>query len=120
MIVLIVEPEPSLGLLWKRHMVRQGAEVHLVENQDDAFAVLRALPVDMIVLDLVLPDGSALAISDYASYRRPDARVIFVTNTTFFSDGSIFLHCPNACAFLQSATPPEDLAAMVLHYSRVG
>lgn len=120
MIVLIVEPEPSLGLLWKRHMVRQGAEVHLVENQDDALAVLRALPVDMIVLDLVLPDGSALAISDYASYRRPDARVIFVTNTTFFSDGSIFLHSPNACAFLQSATPPEDLAAMVLHYSRVG
>lgn len=120
MIVLIVEPEPALGQLWKRHMTRQGAEVHLVENQDCAFALLREHPVDMIVLDLDLRDGSALAISDYASYRRPDARVIFVTNTTFFSDGSIFMHSPNACAFLQSSTPPEDIAAMVAHYSRAG
>ncbi len=72
---------------------------------------------DIIVLDLVLEDGSALAVADFASYRRPEARVIFVTNTTFFSDGSIFAHSPNACAFVQSETPPEDLAAMVEHYA---
>ena len=65
----------------------------------------------------MLANGSALAVSDFASYRRPDARVIFVTNTTFFSDGSIFAHSPNACAFMQSSTPPEDLAAMVEHYA---
>jgi len=118
MIVLIVEPDPDLGRLWQRHMQRQGAEVFLVQGQDAAFDLLRSHPVDMIVLDLVLRQGSALAISDYASYRRPAARVIFVTNTTFFSDGSIFRHSPNACAFLQSATPPEDLATMVMHYSR--
>ena len=120
MIVMIVEPNPDLGRLWKRHMERQGAEVHLVAGQDAAFDILRAHTVDMIVLDLVLQQGSALAISDYASYRRPKAQVIFVTNTTFFSDGSIFLHSPNACAFLQSSTPPEDLTAMVMHYSRAG
>ena len=118
MIVLIVEPDPDLGRLWKRHMERQGAEVHLVQGQSAAFDLLRALPVNMIVLDLVLQDGSALAIADYSSYRRPEARVIFVTNTTFFSDGSICLHSPNACAFLQSNTPPEDLVAMVCHYCK--
>lgn len=115
MIVLIVEPQPELGRLWRRHLQRQGAEVHLVEGQDAAISLLRARAVDAIVLDLVLTDGSALAVADYASYRRPDARVIFVTNTTFFSDGSIFLHSPNATAFLQSATPPEDIATMVMH-----
>jgi len=120
MIVLIVEPEPELGRLWKRHLERQGGQVHLVQGQHGAFDLLRTYGVDIIVLDLVLRDGSALAIADYASYRRPEARVIFVTNTTFFSDGSIFLHSPNACAFVQSATPPEDLAAMVAHYSKAG
>ena len=84
MIVLIVEPCPDLGRLWKRHVERQGAEVHLVQGQDAAFDLLRTLAIDMIVLDLVLKQGSALAISDYASYRRPKAQVIFVTNTTFF------------------------------------
>jgi len=48
---------------------------------------------DVIVLDLALEEGSALAVADFASYRHPDARVIFVTNASFFSDGSIFL-CP--------------------------
>ena len=72
---------------------------------------------DILVLDLVLHDGSALTVADLASFRCPDTRVIFVTNTTFFSDGSIFAHSPNACAYVPSGTKPEDLAAMVDYYA---
>ncbi len=85
-------------------------------TQDSAIAFLSRNAVDIIVLDLVLTDGSALAVADYANYRQPAARVIFVTNTSFFSDGSIFSHSSNARAFLPSTTPPEDLAAMIEHY----
>ena len=115
--VLIVESCPELGLLWKRHLERQGAEVGLVNSQETAILALYASDFDIIVLDLVIEHGSALAVADFASYRRPEARVIFVTNTSFFSDGSIFAHSPNACAYVQSGTPPEDLAAMVEHYA---
>ena len=114
--VLIVESQPELGQLWARHLERQGATVHLAQSQDAAVSALYDRDFDVIVLDLILQDGSALAVSDFASYRAPKARVIFVTNTSFFSDGSIFAHSPNACAFVQSASPPEDLAAMVAHY----
>jgi hypothetical protein len=65
-----------------------------------------------------LDDGSAFAVADYASFRHPDAGVIFVSNTSFFSDGSIFQLCSNACAFVPSATQPDDLAAMVEHYAK--
>jgi len=116
--VLIVEPEPELGHLWQRHLERQGAIVTLVTDQDNAIEALRAHDISIIILDLLVAKGSALAVSDYASYRRPDAQVIFVTNTSFFSDGSIFQHCANACAFLRTGTPPEDLAAMVEHFGR--
>jgi DNA-binding NtrC family response regulator len=115
--VLIVESKPELGLLWQRHLTRQGADVEVVRSQQDAILALYCADFDIIVLDLVLSEGSALAVADFASYRRPDARVIFVTNTSFFSDGSIFAHSPNACAYVQSETPPEDLAAMVEHYA---
>ncbi|SIT78359.1 response regulator transcription factor [Pontibaca methylaminivorans] len=115
--VLIVESEPELGRLWQRHLERQGALVTLVHDQEAAILALCRSDFEIIVLDLVLGDGSALAISDFASYRRPEARVIFVTNTSFFSDGSIFAHSANACAYVQSRTPPEDLAAMVEHYA---
>jgi DNA-binding NtrC family response regulator len=116
--VLIVESQPELGALWKRHLERGGAKIILTCGQDEAVAVLRTTDVRVILLDLVLAQGSALAVADFASYRRPEAKVIFVTSTGVFSDGSIFQVVPNAWALLPTATPPEDLAAMVDHYGR--
>ncbi|MCP3969499.1 MAG: hypothetical protein GY717_04120 [Rhodobacteraceae bacterium] len=115
--VLIVEGNPELARLWSGHLERQGGEVVLAVNEYDAIETLRYQDVDVIVLDLVLTAGSAFAVADFASYSHPAARVVFVTNTSFFSDGSIFRHIPNACAFLPSAMEPEDLAAVIDHYS---
>jgi CheY-like chemotaxis protein len=114
--ILVVEEQWELGRLWARHLEREGHSVDVVGTQGEAVEILRHRDVQVIVLDVVLPGGSALAIADFASYRQPDAKVVFVTNTTFFSDGSIFRHAPNACAFLQSDTDPADLAMMVSHY----
>ncbi len=114
--VLIVEGEDGLASIWQKHLERQGMQVAHAKSQSDAIAHLGAHETDIIILDLMLEGGSALAVADYASYRLPEVRVIFVTNTSFFSDGSIFSYAPNACAFVQSATPPEDIAAIVEHY----
>lgn len=115
--ILIVESQEDLGRLWQRHFERTGAFVSLACTQTEACDKIIESTPDVIILDLVLDEGSALAISDFASYRAPNARVIFVTDTNFFSDGSIFNLAANACAFVQSSTPPEDLAAMVEHYA---
>lgn len=114
--VLLVESRDELGLLWHRHLERSGITVHRARTQFEATDLIARKGFDVIVLDLVLAEGSALAVADFASYRQTDCRVIFVTNTSFFSDGSIFNLCANACAFLPAATKPEDLAAMVEHY----
>ncbi|WP_370642175.1 hypothetical protein [Yoonia sp. I 8.24] len=83
-----------------------------------AISALEDQVFDVIVLDLVLQEGGALAVADVASYRQPKANVVFVTNTSFFSDGSIFNHSPNARAFIESTTSPTDLAAIVEHYGQ--
>ena len=114
--VLIVESRSDLGTLWQNHLERNGMDVARVTSQDDASAYLGENSVDIIILDLVLEGGSALAVADYANYRQPDAKVIFVTSTSFFSDGSIFAHSGNARAFVATDTPPDDLAAMIEHY----
>ncbi|MFY0634199.1 MAG: response regulator [Vannielia sp.] len=114
--VLIVESDEELGSIWARHLERQGCSVTLVASQSDAVDALRHGSVQVIVLNLVLLEGSALAVADFASYRQPEARVIFVTDTTFFSDGSIFSFASNACAFLRIGTPVDDLAAMVEYH----
>lgn len=117
--ILIVESNSELGSLWARHLERLGCDVTATGSQSGAIDWLQRRNYEVIILDLMLDNGSALAVSDFASYRQPNAKVVFVTNTTFFSDGSIFAHAPNACAFLQSETPPKDLAEVVAHFGRL-
>jgi len=116
--VLIVESTDDLAQLWRRHLERQGAEVAIAGSGDQAVEMISDIGFDVIILDLILAEGSALAVADYALYRLPQTSVIFVTDTTFFSDGSIFAVSANARAFVPTRTPPEDLAAMVEHYGR--
>ncbi len=117
--VLIVQSDAGLGLLWQTHLERLDAQVTQVVTGEAAFSAIENTRFDVILLDLMLSEGSALAVADLAQFRQPDVNVVFVTDTTFFSDGSIFNHSANARAFVQTATPPEDLAAIVYHYGSV-
>ena len=115
--VLIAQQESDLGGLWKRSLERAGAEVDLVADAEEAVRALNAAPYGVLIVTLSLQENGALAVADYAAYRRPDARVIFVTNSTFFSDGSIFRHAANAATMVPEDTPPEDLVALAEHYA---
>lgn len=117
--VLIVETNAALGALWRSHLERMGARVELVATESDATDVLRNHKVDVIVADLDLPDGAAMAVADYAAYRQPDARVVFVTSSSFFSEGDVFNTSPNAFAFLPTRTAPDDLATIVAHHGEL-
>ncbi len=116
--ILIVASNPDLSRVWGRHLKRQGQDVEILNSQEEAVDYLHDNTAEVIVLDLMLQAGSAIAIADFASYRRPEARIVFVTNNTFFSDGSLFTHIPNTAAILQEQTPPNDLAAIVAYHGR--
>jgi len=102
---LIVQSNESLGILWKRHLERLGVCVTVAQTGTEALRLIQSCEFDVIVLDLVLSDGCALTVADFADFRQPSASVVFVTDTTFFSDGSIFGLAANACAFIKSNTP---------------
>ena len=113
--ILIVEHNADQGRLWSRFLERQGLEVDLATSQRDAIAMMRFGDYDALVLELVLPDGGAIAISDYATYRFPDIPIITVTSSRFFSDGSIFQLMPNARGMMRTPFRPDDLAALLEH-----
>ena len=114
--VLIVQSNTSLCRVWTRHLERLGVDVASAHTGTDAVDQLEGENFDCIVLDLILEEGSALTVADVAYFRQPEASVVFVTDTTFFSDGSIFSHSANARAFVEKTTPPNDLAAIVQHF----
>lgn len=113
---LIVQEDVKLGDLWKRHLEDLEINVSLARTGEEARNHILDTFFDVILLDLVLSEGSALAVADLARFRQPEANVVFVTDTTFFSDGSIFHHSANARAFIKTATPPQDLAEIVHYY----
>lgn len=113
--VLIVEDNADLGRIWAKFLERQGVTVTLATSQKDAIAAMRFNEFDALVVELVLPDGGAIAISDYATYRFPDVPIITVTSTKFFSDGSIFQLMPNARGLMRTPFRPSDLAALLEH-----
>ena len=116
--IIIVQSNYDLVQVWTRHVERLGASVRHVQTGQAALALLEVEHFGAIVLDLVLFEGSALTVADFAQFSQPAANVVFVTDTTFFSDGSIFALCANARAFVETATPPDDLAAIVHHYAQ--
>jgi CheY-like chemotaxis protein len=113
---LIVQRNEELGGIWRRHLERLEVDVTHVHHATAALDLIGVVQFDVIVLDLVQVEGSALAVADLARFRQPSANVVFVTDTSFFSDGSIFHHAANARALVEAATPPQDLAAIVHHY----
>jgi DNA-binding NtrC family response regulator len=115
--VLIVHGQTELSQLWSRHLARSGAHVQLAAAMEAAVEALGRTEFDVMLLSLTLEKGSALAIADYANYRRPACRVVFVSNSQFFSDGSLFNHVGNARMMLPEDVPPEDLTAVVEHYA---
>lgn len=111
--VLIAQQNTELGTLWAGFLEREGIQTTLVSSQEQALATLRTHKFDALVLEMVLPDGGAIAIADFAAYRMPDVPVITVNSSSFFSDGSIFQLLPNVHSVMQAPVEGEDLAAMV-------
>ena len=115
--ILIVEDCSELAKLWQRALERVGAVVARSQSVTEAIYQIQSQCFDVIVTNLICDGVPTMPVADYAADRSPKSQVIFVTNTSFFSDGSIFKFCANAAVFLQRDTPPEDLAALAQHYA---
>ena len=118
--ILIAESRTPLANLWKGHMERWGAQVDLANCANEAREWIETRSYEVILLDVMLDDGEGLCVADYARYRHPETRVVFVSSSGFFSDGSIFRLSPNARAFLPRSTTPDDLSTLVEHYAKAG
>ncbi|MFT3732138.1 MAG: response regulator [Hyphomicrobium sp.] len=60
--ILVVDDDPQIRILLARYLKDQGFEVPLASNQRELEQKLSLEHVDLVVLDLMLPDGSGLDI----------------------------------------------------------
>lgn len=76
--ILLVEDEPDILAVNRKHLAAQGYEVFCARTLAEARAVLWEHPLDLIVLDVLMPDGSGYDFC--AEVRRTNTvRIIYLT-----------------------------------------
>ncbi len=77
--LLIIEDEAVLARNLSKAFVRQGFEVQHATSIAEARRLFSAAPIDIVLLDLRLPDGSGLDLLDVFVGSDPDLPVIMMT-----------------------------------------
>ncbi len=83
--VLIVEDEPSLLKYTARKLSRGGYKVLMASSIAEARRKIESAPVDLAVLDIMLPDGSGLDFCAEIKAKK-DVMVLFLTGKTQIQD----------------------------------
>jgi two-component system response regulator BaeR len=77
--ILIVEDEEKLASLLRDYLVQEGFEVAVLHRGDEVEAWVREHPVDLVLLDLMLPGKSGLEVCKALRARSPELSIIMVT-----------------------------------------
>jgi DNA-binding response OmpR family regulator len=78
MLILIVEDEPRIASFLKKGLSEEGYACVVAQDRASAMA-LAAEPVDLLLLDLILPDGSGLDLLRALRADRPGLPVLILT-----------------------------------------
>jgi DNA-binding response OmpR family regulator len=100
--ILLVEDETALGLIVKDVLESQGFGVHYVGDGDAAYAAYLAEEPNLLILDVMLPGESGLAIAQRIRVEDKQTPIIFLTARSmpqdvlngFESGGSDYLKKP--------------------------
>lgn len=86
--ILLVEDEPLLGNLLKQRLEKEGLEIVLARDGEEALARLREIKTDLILLDIILPKISGFELLEtlQADPQFEKAPVIIISNLGQESD----------------------------------
>ena len=77
--ILVVDDDAEIRALLARYLVTQGFRVSVAADRRDCLARITDQRPDLVVLDVLLPDGSGLEICRTMQDTRPRIPVILLT-----------------------------------------
>lgn len=110
--ILIVDDDPEIRTLLRRYLESQGFRVSTAADRRECEARVCDGNLDLIVLDVMLPDGSGLDICRSLHDSRPDLRVILLTALKEDVDRIIGLEL-GADDYLGKPFNPRELVARI-------
>jgi two-component system, cell cycle response regulator len=77
--ILLVDDEKVARAVYGDYLADAGHEVHAVSGVGEARAALALHPFDLVVTDLILPQGDGMEVLRYTKERHPDVEVVLIT-----------------------------------------
>jgi len=77
--ILIVDDESHIRILYSEFLSREGYNVQMAANCDEAYNIIRKDNFDLIILDIELEDGNGLEMLKQLKSEYPDIPVILNT-----------------------------------------
>ncbi|ATQ58341.1 response regulator [Paracoccus yeei] len=110
--ILIVDDDPEIRNLLRRYLEGQGFRVSIAADRRECEARVTDGNPDLIVLDVMLPDGSGLDICRSLHEHRPELRIILLTALKEDVDRIIGLEL-GADDYLGKPFNPRELVARI-------
>ncbi|MCO5161137.1 MAG: response regulator [Mesorhizobium sp.] len=110
--ILIVDDDPEIRSLLARYLGGQGFRVSAASNRAECESRLTISEPDLVVLDVMLPDGSGLDICRGLQERRPRTPVILLTALKEDVDRIVGLEI-GADDYLGKPFNPRELVARI-------
>lgn len=77
--ILIVDDEPGVAMLCRRILSRVGYEVEALTDPTAALEKLRSQPLDLLLVDIRMPDVDGFGVIAHAKQYQPDIAVLIMT-----------------------------------------
>ena len=111
-LILVVDDDPEIGRLLGKYLEGQGFRCTLATDRRSCEQKLADGRVDLVVLDVMLPDGSGLDICRDLKDRRPELAIILLTALKEDVDRIVGLEL-GADDYLGKPFNPRELAARI-------
>ncbi len=107
--ILFVEDSDSVRAFTLQALQQLGYRVLVAASLEEARRIFQAQPVDLLLTDVILPDGNGKALFQELSQRAPSLRVLYISG---YTDNVIAHHgiLERGIAFLQKPFTAGELA----------
>src|SRR5690242_9782507 len=111
--LLLVDDERDFRSVMRRFLSGQGYKVTVVPNAAEALAVLNVLLIDLVIIDLVMPEMDGLGLLKEIKKQHPKIPALMFTGMGFDEQIVAEAHKLGSAGFLSKNLPLSTLLAEV-------
>lgn len=77
--ILVADDEMSIRLLYSEELKEEGYEVYMASNGREALEMVEKIPLDLVILDIKMPEMDGIEALRQIKEKRPELPVILST-----------------------------------------